>query len=31
VADAPDFERYGEDFDPKSGTGNVEIWIPLEA
>lgn len=29
VADAPDFERYGEDFDPKSGTGTVEIWIPL--
>lgn len=29
VADAPDFERYGEDFDPKSGTGTVEIWIPI--
>ena len=30
VADAPNFERYGEDFDPKSGTGTVEIWIPLK-
>jgi AraC family transcriptional regulator len=29
VADAPDFERYGEDFDPKRGTGTIEIWIPL--
>lgn len=31
VADAPDFERYGEAFDPESGTGPVEIWIPLQA
>jgi AraC family transcriptional regulator len=30
VADAPDFERYGPEFDPKTGTGGVEIWIPLE-
>jgi AraC family transcriptional regulator len=29
VVDAPDFERYGEDFDPRSGTGCVEIWIPV--
>jgi AraC family transcriptional regulator len=29
VADAPDFERYGPEFDPESGTGGVEIWIPL--
>jgi AraC family transcriptional regulator len=29
VADAPDFERYGEDFDPQGGTGVVEIWIPI--
>jgi AraC family transcriptional regulator len=28
VADAPDFERY-QDFDPRSGTGTIEIWIPL--
>ena len=28
MADAPDFERYGESFDPLKGTGGVEIWIP---
>jgi AraC family transcriptional regulator len=31
VADAPDFERYGDDFDAKSGRGSVEIWIPLKS
>jgi AraC family transcriptional regulator len=31
IADAPNFERYGEDFDPKSGTGSIEIWVPLKA
>jgi AraC family transcriptional regulator len=31
AADAPEFERYGEDFDPVSGTGGVEIWIPLKS
>jgi AraC family transcriptional regulator len=31
VADAPDFERYGETFDPRTGTGGLEIWIPLKA
>jgi AraC family transcriptional regulator len=30
VADAPDFERYGESFDPSSGMGGLEIWIPLK-
>ncbi len=30
VADAPNFERYGEDFDPRSGTGTIEIWVPLK-
>jgi AraC family transcriptional regulator len=29
VADAPDFERY-QDFDPRRGTGIIEIWIPLK-
>ena len=29
VADAPDFERYQE-FDPRRGTGIIEIWIPLK-
>ena len=31
VADAPDFERYGEAFDPETGLGGVEIWIPIKA
>jgi AraC family transcriptional regulator len=31
IADAPDFERYDEKFDPQSGTGEVEIWLPLKA
>jgi AraC family transcriptional regulator len=29
LADAPDFERYGEDFDSRRGTGSIEIWVPL--
>lgn len=31
VADAPDFERYGENFDPRTGLGGLEIWIPLKS
>jgi AraC family transcriptional regulator len=31
VVDAPDFERYGESFDPRKGTGGVEIWVPIRA
>jgi AraC family transcriptional regulator len=31
VADAPDFERYGETFDPATGKGGFEIWIPIKA
>jgi AraC family transcriptional regulator len=30
IADAPDFERYGEDFDGQTGMGGVEIWAPIE-
>ena len=30
-AEAPDFEWYSADFDPMTGTGYVEIWIPIEA
>ena len=26
---APQLERYGEGFDPKTGTGDIEIWIPV--
>lgn len=29
-ANAPDFEWYSSHFDPISGTGRIEIWIPLE-
>ena len=31
VASAPCFERYGEEFDPQTGMGGMEIWIPLES
>jgi AraC family transcriptional regulator len=31
LADAPDFERYGEQFDSRTGMGGVEIWIPIAA
>jgi AraC family transcriptional regulator len=30
VADGPTFERYGEDFNSITGTGTIEICIPLE-
>ncbi|MEM6708424.1 MAG: AraC family transcriptional regulator [Pseudomonadota bacterium] len=26
----PEFERYGSEFDPQTGTGGYEIWIPVE-
>ena len=31
VADAPQFERYGESFNGATGDGGVEIWIPIVA
>lgn len=31
VADAPDFERYDEAFDPRTGNGGLEIWVPIKA
>lgn len=30
-ADAPHFERYDEKFDPVSGMGGLEIWLPLKS
>jgi AraC family transcriptional regulator len=30
AADAPSFERYGEEFDGETGLGGVEIWLPIE-
>ncbi|MGY4630227.1 GyrI-like domain-containing protein [Bradyrhizobium sp. USDA 4486] len=29
AADAPNFERYDEKFDPATGHGGFEIWIPV--
>ena len=29
AADAPNFERYDENFDPITGNGGLEIWIPV--
>ena len=30
LADAPNFERYDENFDPLTGNGGLEIWVPVE-
>ncbi|MBI5094951.1 MAG: AraC family transcriptional regulator [Candidatus Hydrogenedentes bacterium] len=30
IADSPSFERYGEKFDPQTGTGDIEIWVPVK-
>lgn len=30
AADAPMFERYDARFDPMTGTGEMEVWLPLE-
>jgi AraC family transcriptional regulator len=29
AADAPNFERYDANFDPLSGNGGLEIWVPV--
>jgi AraC family transcriptional regulator len=31
IAEAPNFERYSEGFDPDTGLGGVEIWIPVQS
>lgn len=31
AADAPEFERYSADFNPATGDGVLEIWLPLKA
>lgn len=28
--DSPFFERYGESFDPETGSGGLEVWLPIE-
>jgi AraC family transcriptional regulator len=30
ATDAPSFELYGEKFDPTTGTGGYEIWLPIQ-
>jgi AraC family transcriptional regulator len=31
TAGAPDFfERYTEEFDPRTGMGGVEVWVPIK-
>jgi AraC family transcriptional regulator len=30
AAEAPELERYSEDFDPVAGTGFVEVWLPVK-
>jgi AraC family transcriptional regulator len=30
MANAPNFERYADDFNPNTGLGAVEIWVPIE-
>lgn len=29
AADAPNFERYDQKFDPTTGNGGFEIWVPI--
>lgn len=31
VADAPSLERYGKEFNPRTGLGGLEIWIPIKS
>ena len=31
AVDGPWFERYGEEFDGRTGLGGCEIWIPIES
>jgi AraC family transcriptional regulator len=31
AADGPAFERYDERFDPRTGLGGFEIWVPIKA
>ena len=30
VKESPWFERYTEEFNPQSGMGGMEIWIPID-
>ena len=30
AAESPAFERYTEEFNPQTGMGGMEIWVPLK-
>ncbi len=30
LAEGPEFELYGENYDPNDGSGGLEIWIPIK-
>jgi AraC family transcriptional regulator len=30
AADGPAFERYGEEFDGRTGLGGLELWVPIK-
>ena len=30
AADVPSFERYDENFDPATGNGGLEVWVPVK-
>lgn len=30
VVEAPELERYGNEFDPRTGNGGFEIWVPVK-
>ncbi len=30
LADTPDFERYDQRFNPETGTGEMEVWVPIK-
>jgi len=31
IAQSPSFEKYSEEYNPQSGMGGMEIWLPLQA
>ena len=31
ATDGPAFERYGEEFDGRTGLGGLELWVPIQA
>ena len=31
VVNGPSFERYTNEFDPQTGVGGIEIWVPVKA